>query len=473
MTILPKNVNCQTRSNRPSSPHVMKEKHSTNRRTFIKASGTAAVAASTMAFPTVTFGKPDSRKLKIGFIGCGGRGTGAAAQALTADSNVELWSMGDVFRDKLDRSLRSVTKGHEDKINVAEKRKFIGLDAYEKVLDSGADLVILTTPPGFRPLHFKAAVDAGKHIFLEKPMATDAPGLRSVMETYKVAEKKGLAVVAGFCWRYHPARREFYKRIADGAIGDVQAVYATYYTSPVKPMPPDSARRPEWSDIEWQVRNWYNFAWCGGDGLVEQAVHSVDKISWVMGDVPPISAVAVGGRQRPNHSGNIWDHIEVNYAFKNGVRGFLGQRQIPGCHGENSDYILGTKGRAQIAGGLLLFGKDAIKDKTDKWTYNAEYGFWKYTGKQGNMYQIEHDELFASIRDGHPINNGARMCNATMMAIMGRIAGYTGRQVTWDQALNSKEDLFPKEQNWKTGEHTPPKEAIPGTKEVIEPHGWA
>ena len=449
------------------------KKTATNRRNFIKTSSAAAVAASAVTFPTVTFGKPDSRKLKIGFIGCGGRGTGAAAQALTADSNVELWAMGEVFRDRLDRSLASVSKGREGKINVDEKRKFIGLDAYEKVLDSGVDLVILTTPPGFRPLHFKAAVEADKHIFLEKPMATDAPGLRSVMESSELAKKKGLAVVAGFCWRYHPARREFFKRIADGAIGDVQAMYATYYTGPVKPMPPDNRRDPKWSDIEWQVRNWYNFAWCGGDGLVEQAVHSVDKISWVFGDKPPHSCVAVGGRQRPNNSGNIWDHIEVNYMYKDGSRGILGQRQIPGCHNENNDYILGTKGRAQIAGGLLIFGKDAIKGETDQWTYNADHDFWRYTGKQGNMYQIEHDELFASIRDGQPINNGDRMCNATMMALMGRMAGYTGKQVTWEQALNSKQDLFPKDQNWKTGKHTPPAEAIPGTKEAIGPHGWA
>ena len=430
-----------------------------NRRQFIKAGSTAAVAASTLSFPTVTFGKPDSRKLKIGFIGCGGRGTGAAAQALTADSNVELWSMGEVFRDRLDRSLANISKGREGKINVDDKRKFVGLDAYKQVLDSGVDVVILTTPPGFRPLHFKAAVEAGKHIFLEKPMATDAPGLRSVMESAELAKKKGLAVVAGFCWRYHYARREFFKRIADGAIGDVQTMYATYYTGPVKPMPPDSARKEEWSDIEWQVRNWYNFTWCGGDGLVEQAVHSVDKISWLFGDEPPRSAVAVGGRQRPNNSGNIWDHIEVNYLFENGARGFLGQRQIPGCHGENNDYIYGTKGRATIARGQCII--------------QNEDGIWRYEGPQPNMYQVEHDEMYASIRDGNPINNGARMCNATMMGIMGRIAGYTGKQVTWDQALNSKQDLFPKDQNWETGKHTPPAEAIPGSKDAIAPHGWA
>ena len=473
--VFKKTLNCQMPHSRPNLPHDMKEtspNSSTNRRTFIKASGTAAVAASTIAFPSVTFGKPDSRKLKIGFIGCGGRGSGAINQALTADSNCELYAMGEVFRDRLDRSLKSVQGRRAGQVNIDEKRKFVGLDAYQKVLESGVDLVILTTPPGFRPLHFKAAVEAGKHIFLEKPMATDAPGLQSVMESYKLAEKKGLAVVAGFCWRYEPGRREFFKRIADGAIGDVQSMYSTYYTGPVKPMPPDSSRKAEWSDIEWQVRNWYNFAWCGGDGLLEQAVHSVDKISWVFGDKPPHSCVAVGGRQRPNNSGNIWDHIEVNYLFEDGARGHLGQRQIPGCHGETNDYILGTKGRAQIGGGLIITGKDAIKGKTDKWTYNPNGDLWRYTGPGGNMYQIEHDELFASIRDGKPINNGARMCNATGMALMGRMSGYTGRQITWDQAMNSKQNLFPKDQNWETGKHTPPKEAIPGTKEAIAPHGW-
>ena len=449
------------------------KKDTPNRRQFIKTGSAAAVAASTISFPTVTFGKPDSRKLKIGFIGCGGRGTGAANQALSADSNVELWAMGEVSEARLNNSLNNISKRKPGMVNVDPKRKFIGLDAYQKVLESGVDLVILTTPPGFRPLHFKAAVEANKHIFLEKPMATDAPGLRSVMESYKLAEKKGLAVVAGFCWRYEPGRREFFKRIADGAIGEVQSMYATYYTGPVKPMPPDSARKEEWSDIEWQVRNWYNFTWCGGDGLVEQAVHSVDKISWLFGDVPPHSCVAVGGRQKPNNSGNIWDHIEVNYLFERGARGFLGQRQIPGCHGENNDYIHGTKGRAQIGGGLIITGKDAIKGNTNDWTYSPNGDLWRYTGPGGNMYQIEHDELFASIRDGNPINNGARMCNATMMAIMGRIAGYTGKQVTWDQALNSKQDLFPKDQNWDTGKHTPPAEAIPGTKEAISPHGWS
>ena len=445
------------RRGREESKSNMKDTPQSNRRDFIKTSAVAA-AASSLAFPTVTFGKPDSRKLKIGFIGCGGRGNGAADQALRADSNVQLWAMGDVLRSQVDTALKIFEKAHGDKVTVPETRKFSGLDAYQKVIESGVDVVILTTPPGFRPLHFKAAVEADKHVFLEKPMATDAPGLRSVMQSVELAKKKGLAVVAGFCWRYDYARREFYKRIHNGEIGEVRSVYATYYTSPVKPMPADTARQAEWSDIEWQVRNWYNFVWTCGDGLVEQAVHSVDKVGWVMKDAPPLSCVAVGGRQQPNHSGNIYDHIEANYLFENGVRAFLGCRQQTGCYGENNDYILGSEGRAEISRGNV--------------TIQNKAGLWRYEGRQANMYQVEHDEMYASIRDGQPINDGARMCTSTMMAIMGRMAAYTGQQVTWDMALNSQEDLFPKDIDWKSGKHQPPPVARPGAKEVVAAHQW-
>ncbi len=427
-----------------------------SRRDFLKTS-TAAAAASALAFPSLTLGKEAGDRMKIGFIGCGGRGTGAAAQALKADSNVELWAMGDVFQEKIDASLKNVTtalgKDAADKINVDKKRQFVGLDAYQKVLESGVDAVILTTPPGFRPMQFKAAVDAGKHIFLEKPMATDAPGLRQVMKSVEEAKKKKLSVVAGFCWRYEYARREFYRRIADGQIGDVRAIYATYYTGPVKPMPADDARQPGWSDIEWQVRNWYNFAWLGGDGLVEQAIHSVDKIAWVMNDVPPLSCVAVGGRQIPNNSGNIFDHFEVNYLYEGGVRGFLGCRQQKHCHNENNDYVIGAKGIGEIKGGRCY-----LTAGDDKWRYN---------GPTPNMYQVEHDEMWAALRAGNPINNGDRMCTSTLMGLMGRMAAYTGKQVTWDMALNSQEDLFPKKLDWKTGKHEPPALAKPGVREFV------
>ncbi len=424
------------------------------RRDFLKTTAaTGGVLASTLAFPTVTFGKPDNRKLKIGFIGCGGRGTGAAAQALKADSNVTLHAVGDVFASQIERSLASVRKevDHEGQFDVPKERQFVGLDAYEKVLASGVDTVILTTPPGFRPLHFKAAVDAGKHIFLEKPMATDAPGLRSVMESVKKAREKGLCVQPGFTWRYSTARREFYKRIHAGEIGDLRAIYATYLTGPVKPMPAPGQRPAGMSDLEWQVRNWYNFVWTCGDGLVEQAVHSVDKIMWAVQDAPPLKCTATGGRQIPNFEGNIFDHISVNYEWADGTRAFMAQRQTSNCHGENTDYIMGAKGVGEISRrGVIINGPNK----------------WKFDGKDNDMYQTEHDEMFASIRFGKPVNEGERMCSSTLAAIMGRMAAYTGTEVTWEMALNSKDDLFPKNIAWDMKLPIAPL-ALPGRTKFI------
>ena len=422
-----------------------------SRRDFLKNSTAAAVGGalvSNLAFPSILSAAAHTEKLKIGFIGCGGRGSGAAENALTADPNVELFAMGDVFESAIKASLANLKKRHDTKVNVAPERQFVGLDAYQKVIDSGVDVVLLTTPPGFRPLHFKAAVEASKHIFIEKPMATDAPGLRSVMASARMAKEKNLAVVAGFCWRYDLARREFFKRIHGGEIGEVRAAYHTYYTGPVKPMPPASARKPEWGDVEWQLRNWYNFVWLCGDSLVEQAVHSVDKLAWTMKDVPPLRCVAVGGRQAPSPGGNIFDHFEVNYEYANGVRGFLGCRQQSNCYGETRDYLVGTKGFGNIG------GRRAAVEITGE-------NQWSYKGSNPDMYQVEHDEMFASIRAGQPIHDGDRMCTSTMLALMGRMAAYTGLEITWEQALNSQESLYPPHLTWEAKLDTP-SWAIPG-----------
>jgi len=236
-----------------------------------------------------------SGPLKVGLIGCGGRGTGAANQALNADKEVVLTALGDAFPEPLNKSLEVLRREAPDRVKVTPETSFVGLDAYQKVIDSGVDVVLLASPPGFRPVHLQAAVEAGKHVFCEKPMATDAPGVRSVLESVKAARDKQLSLVAGFCWRYEGARREFYQRIHDGGIGEIRAVYATYFAGPVKPMPPASDRPAGMGDLEWQMRNWYNFVWLSGDGFVEQACHSVDKVAWAMKDQPPLKAVAVGG----------------------------------------------------------------------------------------------------------------------------------------------------------------------------------
>jgi predicted dehydrogenase len=326
------------------------------------------------------------------------------------------------------------------------------LDAFQKVIDSGVDVVLLASPPGFRPAHLKAAVAAGKHIFCEKPVATDAPGIRTVLECVKEAKRKNLAWVAGFCWRYDLPRRELFKRLHDGAIGDLRAIYGTYYTGPVKPMPPASERRSGMTDIEWQLRNWYNFTWICGDSLVEQAVHSVDKMAWAMKDEMPTKAVAVGGRQIPANGGNIYDHFEVNYEYANGARGFLACRQQTGCHNENNDYLLGEGGLANIKSGRIeiLAGNQP----------------WRYRGPTNDMYQSEHDELFASIRKGQPINDGLWMTNSCLMAIMGRMAAYTGAEITWEMALNSKEQLVPDPLSWDMS-FEPPPISLPGVNKFV------
>ncbi|HEV2394136.1 MAG TPA: Gfo/Idh/MocA family oxidoreductase [Verrucomicrobiae bacterium] len=425
----------------------------TTRRDFLK---TSAIVGGALAAPAMLpgplFGQTKDT-LRIGLIGCGGRGTGAANQALHADENVALVAMADAFEDQLQKSLKSLQEQCGEKVKVTPEKSFVGLDAYQKLIDSGVDVVLLATPPGFRPTHLKAAIDAGKHVFCEKPMATDAVGVRSVMESVKAAQKKKLSLVAGFCWRYDTPRREFYKRIHEGAIGDVRAIYATYYAGRVRPMPPASERPSGMGDLEWQLRNWYNFVWLSGDGYVEQACHSVDKVAWALKDEPPIKAVAVGGRQTPNNQGNIFDHMFVVYEFPNDVRGFVGQRQIGDTYSDNSDYLMGADGIGHSG-----WQAPTIKGK-EKWRYHD-------TGPKVDMYQIEHNELFASIRNGKPINDGHRMAQSTLMGLMGRMAAYTGQEVTWEEALNSQEKIVPDNPDWKMNLDIAPM-AMPGVTKLV------
>jgi predicted dehydrogenase len=422
------------------------------RREFLK---TSALVGTALAAPAILpgnmFGKENNDTLRVGLIGCGGRGTGAASQALNADKNAVLVAMGDVFETQLQNSLKSLQQQCRDQVKVAPERCYVGLDAYQKVIES-VDVVLLATPPGFRPVHLKAAVDAGKHIFCEKPMATDAPGLRSVLESAKAAKEKKLSLVAGFCWRYDAPRREFYKRIHDGAIGQIRAIYATYYTGAVKPMPPATERPSEMGDLEWQLRNWYNFVWLSGDGYVEQMCHSVDKVAWALKDQAPLKAVAVGGRQTPNNQGDIFDHMFVVYEFPDDVRAFLGQRQIGNTYSDNSDYLMGSDGIGHSG-----WQAPYIKGK-QTWRYRE-------SGPKVDMYQTEHNELFASIRKGEPMNDGHWMAQSTMMGLMGRMAAYTGQEITWEQALNSKEKLVPDELDWKMKLNIAPM-AMPGTTKL-------
>ena len=399
--------------------------------------GTAVVANVAARPPAVHAAGSDV--MKVGLVGCGGRGTGAANNALSADSRVKLVAVGDTFRDEAEKCITNL-KNQTDiagQIAVDDDHVFVGLDAYQSVIDS-VDVVLLCTPPGFRPQHLRAAVSGGCHVFTEKPMATDSTGVRSVIKSIEMAEDKNLAMVAGFCWRYNSPKNALFEKIHAGEIGDVRAAFATYLTSPVKPMPPADTRPDDMTDLQWMIRNWYNFSWLSGDGLVEQACHAVDWLGWTMQDTPPISCTAVGGRQVPSEGGDIFDHFEINYVWDNGVRGFLAQRQIPGCYGENNLYVLGTKGNANLA-----------PRKTNITGLNGEES-WKYGGPDPDMYLVEHQQMFASIRAGHPINNGERMVNSTMMAIMGRMSGYSGEILTWENALNSPENLTPEVVDWNS-----------------------
>jgi predicted dehydrogenase len=426
-----------------------------NRRDFLKSS--SILAAASLAAPAIAKDEPNSKRLKVGLIGCGGRGTGAAANALGMDTNAELWAMGDVFPGALSAAHNTLHETFKDRADVPAERQYSGLDAYQKVLASNPDVVILTTPPGFRPLHFAAAVESGKHIFCEKPVAVDITGIRSVLASAKKAKEKGLSVTCGFCWRYNPSRRAIFNKILkDKAIGDITHYYATYYTNPVKPMPPAEQRKAEWSDFEWQLRNWYNFSWLSGDSIAEQAVHSVDKTCWAMGDIDPISCIANGGRQNPSEGGNIYDHFNCVYEYPNNVFVHVANRQTPNCTGENADYISGTKGSAIINGDRVqILGEN-------KWSYSEEE-----SEKDRDMYDQEHVEFFESVRNGSAHNDGEWMAHSSLVAIMGRMAAYSGKKITWKQLLELNEDLAP-EQDLQWGSNfTPHDTPIPGKYPLV------
>ncbi|MEZ6143146.1 MAG: Gfo/Idh/MocA family oxidoreductase [Zavarzinella sp.] len=386
-------------------------------------------------------------ELRIGLIGCGGRGTGAASQALKADSNVRLTAMGDAFEDRLQSSLKTL-KNYEAlaaKIDVPAERQFVGLDAYQKVLQH-SDVVLLCTPPGFRPQHLKAAIDAGKHVFAEKPVAVDGPGIRSVLESCKKAQEKNLGVLSGLCLRFHYGFQEIIKRVHDGAIGDLKVLQA----NDLRTGRWARTRQPEWTDLQYQMRNWYNFTWLSGDFNVEQHVHFLDVCAWLMNGQYPTAATGVGGRQvlTGKEHGNIYDHFSIVYEYADGAKMFSNTRQQPGCKNELSASAIGTKGMAFLS------------ERTDG-IYLTNPERWVYQGKENNIYQTEHDEFFMSIRAGKPFNNGEYMAKSTLLAIMGRMAAYTGQRITWEMALNSKESLVPDQLDWKMKLPDPPI-AIPG-----------
>lgn len=405
----------------------------------------STLAASSVGFnimaKTQALQNFSAETLKVGLIGCGGRGTGAANQALNADPNVVLTAMGDVFLDRMEASYNGLMEETPDKVKVNKENKFIGFDAYQKVIDSGVDVVILATPPAFRPAHLEACIAAGKHVFFEKPVAVDAPGIRRVIATAKKAKEKNLGFMSGFCWRYDHRKREIYDRILNGDIGELNMVYNTYNTGALwwKDV------KPSWGKFKGELRNWLYYNWLSGDHITEQAVHSLDLMSWAMGDKMPIKAVGTGGRQSRTASkyGNVYDHFAIVYEYENGAKGFHFSRQQKGCARAYHMEAAGTKGQAMVNVG----SRHEIMGTANKnWRWESEHK----KSEVKNMYQTEHNELFASIREGNPINDGIRSANSTMLAIWGRLVAYTGEALTWEEALNSEAVLAPKIEayNW-------------------------
>jgi myo-inositol 2-dehydrogenase / D-chiro-inositol 1-dehydrogenase len=378
-----------------------------------------------------------AQKLKLALVGCGGRGTGAAVQALTADADVELVAMADAFEDRLNGSLAAIIENFdgEKEIKVPEKNRFVGLDAYKKAIDQ-ADVVILATPPGFRPTHFEYAIAHDKHVFMEKPVATDAHGVRKVLAAAKRAQEKKLNVVVGLQRHYEDKYLQLLDKVKKGEIGQITSGQIYWNSGGVWV----NERQAGQSELEYQMRNWYYFNWLCGDHILEQHIHNIDVANWFIGDYP-VSAQGMGGRQvrTGKDHGEIFDHHFVEYTYASGAVIASQCRHQPGTMSRVNEVLQGTKGSVDT-------GSGEIKDLSGNINF-------KYEGDNPNPYQVEHDRLFAAIRNGEVISNGENGAKSTLTAIMGRMATYTGQVITWEQALNAEQQLMPDELTWND---TPP-----------------
>ncbi len=424
-------------------------KNLSTRRNFVKASS-ALSAGALLTSPHILKAAKEDKILKIGLVGIGGRGSGAAAQAMNADPNVELTAIGDLYEDRIKLRSRILKARGKQKYKVTEETMFTGFDAYKKVIDSGIDVVILTSPPAFRPKHLEYAVQKGVHCFFEKPVAVDAPGVRKVIELAKKAKEKNLNFMSGFCWRHHFPKQQVFGKILEGSIGKVNSMYSTYNGGEVW----KKKREEGWSDLEAQTRNWNAHLWLSGDSIVEQAVHCIDMMQWAMGEALPTHAEGTGGRQvydDMDKYGNIFDHFAIAYQWESGARGYHFSRQQNGTAGSYEVELFGTKGFCSAKNRHLIDAGD---------------NSWRFRGENNDMYQTEHDELFSSIRSGKAFNDGERAAHSTMVAILGRMVAYTGQKITYTDALNSKESLVPSEFDWKK-DLSVPNPPIPGVTRFI------
>lgn len=391
--------------------------------------------------------------IKVALVGCGGRGTGAAAQALKTAGPVKLWAMADVFQDKLELSLESLQKGQEgrydrdkhegfaDRIDVPPERRFVGWEAYKQAIDSGVDLVILTTFPHFRPMQYEYAVAKGKHVFMEKPVAVDAAGIRKILAANEIAKQKNLKVGVGLQRHHHAAYEEAMKRFRDNAIGPIQLLQCYWNSGMASQLNP----RGDLAEMEFQMRNKYFFTWLAGDHIVEQHIHNIDVCNWFM-DAHPVECNGMGGRMYRNgrEHGDIFDHHFAEYTYGDGTKMYSQCRHIPRCFNKVAEFVQGLKGTIALDNrtGVIEAGDDS----------------WRFRGRTENPYQVEHDRLFDAVRNDKPYNEADYGAHSTMTAIMGRMATYSGKVVKWDDALASTVELSPSRYAW---DGTPP--VVPGT----------
>ncbi len=413
-----------------SKLNVSNNEPASTRRSFVKniSLGAAAVGMSPLLFPSVSAAE-GAAKLKFGVVGLGDRGSGAVRDILAADPDTILWAVGDIFEERM-KGVAEFEKRFSGRVDTdGGKRNFVGFDSYQKVIDSGVDIVLLCEPPTFRPLHFEAAVAAGKHVFMEKPIAIDIPGLTRMVENAKKAQTKGLSVVTGLVWRYSKHHMELHKRVQDGAIGDVLTVSSAYSSSGRPAKMPDIKHKPKsMSNMEWALRYWKNYLELSGDGIMDFMIHGIDRMSWTMGDKMPVSCYANGGNTAPVAGGNNWDHFSLRYEYADGrIADFMG-RQIPGIYAPRRDVIIGTKGRA-----VATWDTESIiqNGKT----------IWQQSGDLGYVY--EHEVLLTHIRKGQPYNDVIdKFQHSHAAAIMGRNAAYTGALLSNKQILASSDVLI-------------------------------
>ena len=416
------------------------------RRDFVKSSAVVA-AGVPLAGARAVRGARHADTLNVGVIGCGGRGTGAARDALEASEDTRIVALADLFQDRVD-GCRNNLAALGPRAEVGPARCHAGVDAFERLLAEAGDGVILATPPHFRPEHFEAAVNAGKHVFMEKPVAVDPAGIRRVLASGEAADAANLRVVAGTQRRHEASYNAAMAAVADdGVIGDIVAARCYWNMGGLWVKKP----RPEWTDMEWQIRNWLYFTWLSGDHIVEQHVHNLDVVNWAMGAYP-VKALGVGGRQArtgPEY-GHIFDHFAIEYAYP-GDRFLLSMcRQQDGCPGRVEEVIHGTTGHITLRPGFAV-----AEGRTP----------WRFDGRNRNPYVQEHADLQAAIRDGRPLNEAAQVAYSTLTAIMGRMAAYTGQEVTWEQAFNSRLDLTPPA--YEFGSIEVPPVAVPGRTPLV------